>query len=135
MELIKTLATVFGVAVLTPQAACTAGRTLSLRVSESVVSKEEAPPMFPADGVEVLTEVVQVSHPLVDSPSIVGDHSVATLRLLSGVVPTATDVVQINLAFDHGGLGLRGPFTPGQRVTVRFTSDGKFFDTQWRLPP
>ena len=105
--------------------------TMSLRLSESVTHAASvqgaSAPVFPKDGVEVRVEVVKVAHPLIDSPSLAGDRSKATLRVLSGQVPSQPSVSEISLAFDHHGPD--GPrFEKGKTLVLRFTGNGRLFD-------
>lgn len=75
--------------------------------------------------------MVSVSHPLVDSPSLVGHMSTATLKVLSGSVPAMADAARIDLAFDrHRPLGTCGGIEKGRNLILLFTADGRLFEVK-----
>ena len=104
------------------------GRTVSLRHGDRVAA-EAAPPARPTDGVEVEARVTRVSHPVVDSPSLVGDRSTATLEVLSGALPGAAGASRVLLSFDRHGPAGR-VLEPRRRVVLRFTREGRLFDVR-----
>ena len=72
-------------------------------------------------------KVVDISHHLLDSESLIGDRCSATLEVVSGAVPTwPSDVTRVVLAFDHRLF----PLKEGETVVLRFMPDGRLFDLE-----
>jgi hypothetical protein len=76
------------------------------------------------DGIAVHTKVLEVDHPVVDSPSLVGDRSEATLQVTRGSIPGHPGVTRIIMGFDRHNP--RSSLIEGQNCVLRFTQEGGF---------
>ena len=72
--------------------------------------------------VAVQVQLVSVRHPLVSSPSIAGDRSTLTVRVVSGEIPGHPDVRQLDIPFDEYSGACGWPM--GTVRVVHFTAQG-----------
>jgi hypothetical protein len=86
-------------------------------------------PSPPEGHVVVKARIVQVSYPLVRSPSLVGDRASAVCRIESGIVPEHEGATHVRLRFDPdpGGIKNGNSLRKGEGLEFVFTRQGELF--------